>query len=32
MADANIWLIDGANNFDTDRKDRCGKWTREVII
>lgn len=27
-----VKLIDAANNFDTDNKLRCGKWTRQVII
>lgn len=25
-------FIDAANNFDTEEKLRCGKWTRQVII
>lgn len=25
-------FIDAANNFDTDNKLRCGKWTRQVIV
>ena len=25
-------LIDSGNNFDTNDKLRCGKWTRKVII
>ena len=27
-----IELIDASNNFDTQKKLRCGKWTREIII
>lgn len=32
MTSCGIELIDASNNFDTDKKLRCGKWTRKIIM